>query len=133
MPVDTIGSINSQVDTGISNINFNDYMKIFLAQLSNQNPLEPVDNKEFLTQMAAFTELQVSQENSAKLDQVINVMATNQSIGLLGKNVEIANAGIIGEVTAVSTNTGQPLLTVKSSDGQYYTNLNPSDISVIQE
>jgi flagellar basal-body rod modification protein FlgD len=133
MPVDAIGSVNTQTDTGISNINFNDYMKIFLAQLSNQNPLEPVDNKEFLTQMAAFTELQVSQENSAKLDQVINVMATNQSIGLLGKNVEIANAGIIGEVTAISTNTGQPLLTVKSSDGQYYTSLNPSDISVIQE
>ncbi|MEY8239578.1 MAG: flagellar hook capping FlgD N-terminal domain-containing protein [Cycloclasticus sp.] len=133
MPVDTIGSINSQVDTGNSNIDFNDYMKIFLAQLSNQNPLEPVDNKEFLTQMAAFTELQVSQQNSAKLDQVINVMATNQSIGLLGKNVEIANAGIIGEVTAISTNTGQPLLTVKSSDGQYYTRLSPSDISVVQE
>ncbi len=133
MPVETIGAVAGSNASSTSNIDFNDYMKIFLAQLSNQNPLEPVDNKEFLTQMAAFTELQVSQENSARLEQILNVMATNQSIGLLGKNVEIASAGIVGEITAVNTSSGQPLLTIKDSGGQYYTDLRPSDVTIIQE
>jgi flagellar basal-body rod modification protein FlgD len=133
MPVETIGSVQGSTSGAASNIEFNDYMKIFLAQLSNQNPLEPVDNKEFLTQMAAFTELQVSQENSNRLDQMLNVMVTNQSVALLGKNVEMAGVGIVGEVTAVDMTNGQPALTLRDENGQYYTDLRISDVSLIQE
>ena len=133
MPVETIGAVQSSSASTVSNVEFDDYMKIFLAQLTNQNPLEPVDNKEFLTQMAAFTELQVAQENSNRLEQVLSVMATNQSVALLGKNVEMSSAGIVGEVTAVDMTNGQPVLTLRDENGQYYTDLRISDISLIQE
>ena len=133
MPVETIGAVQSSSASTVSNVEFDDYMKIFLAQLTNQNPLEPVDNKEFLTQMAAFTELQVAQENSNRLEQVLSVMATNQSVALLGKSVEMSSAGIVGEVTAVDMTNGQPVLTLRDENGQYYTDLRISDISLIQE
>ena len=133
MPVETIGAVQSSSASTVSNVEFDDYMKIFLAQLTNQNPLEPVDNKEFLTQMAAFTELQVAQENSNRLEQMLSVMATNQSVALLGKSVEMSSAGIVGEVTAVDMTNGQPVLTLRDENGQYYTDLRISDISLIQE
>ena len=62
MPVDAIGSVLNQQDTTVTRqntIDQEDFIKLFLSQLQFQDPLEPVDNREFLAQLAQFSNLEV--------------------------------------------------------------------------
>ena len=62
MAVDAIGNVPTPQDnaaiTRKSSISQDDFIKLFLAQLQFQDPLEPVDNREFLAQLAQFSTVQ---------------------------------------------------------------------------
>jgi flagellar basal-body rod modification protein FlgD len=67
-----------------------DFLRILLTQLTHQDPTAPLEDKEFVAQMAQFSTLEQMTNMSAELAKVFTVMARNQAIGLLGKTVEIA-------------------------------------------
>jgi flagellar basal-body rod modification protein FlgD len=97
-----------------SNIGIQDFLKILTAQLNNQDPLKPVDNQEFVAQIAQFATL-------VKIDSLLSVQSATQSIGLLAKTVDFNQDGsvVTGQVTALSLDSGQPLLTVKTAAGAF--------------
>jgi flagellar basal-body rod modification protein FlgD len=98
-----------------SNIGIQDFLKILTAQLNNQDPLKPVDNQEFVAQIAQFATLEQSRQLNVKIDSLLSVQSSTQSIGLLNRVVDFNQDGSIvsGTVTAVALDSGQPLLTVK--------------------
>lgn len=108
-----------------SNIGIQDFLKILTAQLNNQDPLKPVDNQEFVAQIAQFATLEQSRQLNVKIDSLLGVQASTQSIGLLGKTVDINQDGslITGKVTALSLDSGQPLLTVTTATGAFQTDV----------
>jgi len=67
MPVDAIGTIlnpQSATATQQNTIDQEDFIKLFLSQLQFQDPLEPVDNREFLAQLAQFSNLEQTRRTS---------------------------------------------------------------------
>jgi flagellar basal-body rod modification protein FlgD len=50
-----------------------EFMMILLAQLRNQNPLEPMDDKEMIAQMAQLNSLQELQKINASLATLVNL------------------------------------------------------------
>lgn len=70
-----------------------DYMKIFMQELTYQDPLKPVDNKEFMAQMAQFSALQQATQTNELLEGLSKMTSSNQALMLLGKRVEIAEGG----------------------------------------
>lgn len=138
MPVDAIGSSLTSSATGVSqsSLTQDDFIKLFLTQLTFQDPLEPVDNREFLAQMAQFANLEqarISNENSSNL---VSMNATSQSLGLLGKKVAIEGAGtgsVIGAVSSISFSASGPLLTITKTDGSVIPNVRLSQISLVKE
>lgn len=73
-----------------------DFMKLLIMQLKNQDPLNPMDNREFASQLAQFTQLeQLSNMNKALQDSIeANFMLTQSvnntmSATLIGKKVKI--------------------------------------------
>src|SRR5262245_4005721 len=100
-----------------------DFMKILLTQLTYQDPLKPMDNQQFMSQIAQFTTLEQSQQLNDKIDRLLSIQAATQSIGLIGKTVDVnaASGPFSGVVIALALSTGDPQLTVKTSDGQVLT------------
>ena len=81
---DSVSSASKQ--GGLSGLDQGNFLRLLLTQLQQQDPLEPVDNKEMLAQMAQFTALAGSTETnqtlsdiSAKLDALIAVQQTAQT------------------------------------------------------
>ncbi len=113
-----------------SNIGIQDFLKILTAQLNNQDPLKPVDNQDFVAQIAQFATLEQSRELNVKLDQLLASQSSTQSIGLLGKTVDINNNGALvsGHVTALGLASGQPLMTVTTTGGQFVSDVSLSQI-----
>jgi flagellar basal-body rod modification protein FlgD len=116
-------------------IGIQDFLKILVAQLGNQDPLKPMDNQEFVTQLAQFTSLQQTQEMNDKLGQLITAQASMQSVGLLGKTVDISNAAggtSTGSVSALGFSSGEPRLTVKLPNGSLLTDISLANLIAVR-
>lgn len=113
-----------------SNIKIEDFLKILTAQLNNQDPLKPVDNEQFIAQIAQFANLEQSRQLNTKIDALLASQSSMQSIGLLGKTVELAQGGLTvkGIVSAVALDSGQPLLSVTLPGGTVQTGISISQL-----
>lgn len=113
-----------------SNIGIQDFLKILTAQLNNQDPLKPVDNQEFVAQIAQFATLEQSRQLNEKIDNMLAMQSSTQSIGLLGKTVDINVNGVMvtGRVSALGLDSGQPLLTVTNAQNQPFEDITLSQI-----
>jgi flagellar basal-body rod modification protein FlgD len=64
-----------------------DYMKLLIAQLQNQNPLEPLDNKEMASQLAQFSQLQQLESMNTNFAKVLAAIEQTYANSLIGKEV----------------------------------------------
>lgn len=93
-----------------------DFLRILLTQLRFQDPLKPVDNEQFIAQLAQFSALEINRGQSDKVETLLGIESVNQSLALIGKTVQIGQqGGASGQVTAVTYTSGEPKLTVKTS------------------
>ena len=118
----------------VSQIGIQDFLRILVAQLGNQDPLKPMDNQEFVTQLAQFTSLQQTQEMNDKLGSLLSAQASMQSVGLLGRTVDITTeAGTAsGVVSALSFTSGEPRLTIKTSGGGLLTDIGLANLTAVR-
>ena len=136
MAIDAIGLAGS-TDTSVpknASVSQEAFLKILLTQLRFQDPLKPVDNQEFVAQLAQFSALEINRQQSEKVDQLLAIQAADQSVALIGKNVEVRTAqgfNAVGNVTAVSFQTGSPLLTV-NANGTTLIDVKPADVVLIR-
>ena len=120
MPVEAIGaSLTTQSEASLrSTLDQDDFIRLFLAQLQFQDPLEPLDNAEFLAQMAQFSGLEQTRITNDSIQNLVFMNSTAQAASLLQREVEVVSeAGpVVGTVTAVEFTQTGPQLTVATED-----------------
>jgi flagellar basal-body rod modification protein FlgD len=87
----TAQAINAQASLDAQKSGKEDFMKIFMAQLRNQDPMEPMDNKDMVAQLAQMNGLEQAIETNRQLTALQGMNATQgrtAMAGLIGKNVE---------------------------------------------
>ena len=96
----------------------NDFLKILITQLSHQDPTQPMNDKEFVAQMAQFSSLEQITNMSEGLTKVADLISRSQAVGLLGTAVEVNDGAqtVSGVVDAVTGGNFPQLLV----NGQYY-------------
>jgi flagellar basal-body rod modification protein FlgD len=80
-----------------ANLDKDSFLKLLVAQLQNQDPLKPMEGTEFVTQLAQYSLVEQSVNQTGKLDLIstqMNGMASNAAIGLVGKNVTVRGHGV---------------------------------------
>jgi flagellar basal-body rod modification protein FlgD len=115
----------TQITNPSASLGLQDFMRIMLTQLAYQDPLKPMDNQQFMSQIAQFTTLQQSQQLNEKIDQLLSIQSAVQSIGLIGKTVDVeATSGpLSGTVTGLAFADGAPQLTLRTASGQVLTGI----------
>ena len=63
------------------------FLKLLVAQLQAQDPLEPVKDQEFTAQLAQFSTLEGIEKLNANFGDMLALQQVTQGAGLLGKNV----------------------------------------------
>lgn len=81
-----------------------EFLKILITQLSYQDPTAPMEDKEFIAQMAQFSSLEQMTNMSDEFSKLSGTMNLNSAVGMIGKNVTIASGqktinGLVEEVT----------------------------------
>lgn len=118
-----------------SSMGMEDFMKILLTQLMYQDPLKPMDNQEFMAQMAQFTALEQTQQLNEKMELLVSNQAALQSVGLIGRTVDLAVSGdstISGTVTALSLAGDTPSLTITTTSGATVTGVSISQVTAVR-
>jgi flagellar basal-body rod modification protein FlgD len=135
MAVDSLGStVAGTAPLSQATVNQDDLFKILLTQLKYQDPLKPTDNSQFIAQLAQFTSLDQARQTNENIQSLLQMQATNQSVVLLGRTVEIVSASgnQIGQVTTVSFSQGTPMLTVKTAAGAELTGISLSQLQLVR-
>jgi flagellar basal-body rod modification protein FlgD len=134
MTISTATAVGSTQAAQASNIGIEDFLKILTSQLNNQDPLKPVDNQEFVAQIAQFATLEQSRQLNAKIDSLLSVQSSTQSIGLLGRSVDFSRDGqtLAGKVTGLALASGQPLLSITLTSGSVVNDVTLAQVTTIR-
>ncbi|MCS7190506.1 MAG: hypothetical protein NZ843_02755 [Fimbriimonadales bacterium] len=109
----TIGAIQSNANSAAYSgsrtmMDTYQFLRLLIVELTSQNPMDPVKDRDFLAQMAQLNTAQ-------QLERMGSMFTTFQAAGLIGREVEaVLSSGtrITGRVEAVQMSAGRVLLTV---------------------
>jgi flagellar basal-body rod modification protein FlgD len=112
-----------------------EFLKVLMTQLVYQDPLKPMDNQEFMAQMAQFTALEQTQQMNEKLTTLVSNQAALQSVGLIGRTVDVktsSGATLTGLVSALSLAGDAPAMTIKTTSGATIDNVSITQITGVR-
>jgi len=135
MAIDAIGGSTQAADTSLQQavVSQEDLFRILLTQLNYQDPMKPMDNAEFIAQLAQFTSLEQARQSNEKFESLLRMQSAGQSIGLLTRSVQIGTqtGAEVGQVTSITFAEGSPQLTIKTADGRFINNVALSQVQII--
>jgi flagellar basal-body rod modification protein FlgD len=131
MATDNVTGVTSTTSSGTSSdsmtnaaqqvLGKDDFLKLLITELKYQDPLSPVDNKAFISEMAQFSSLEQLQnmnDNFSNLVTLQNLSQMNFAVNLVNHRVIGADASgtkVDGLVTNVSMDSGEPSVIVGTS------------------
>jgi flagellar basal-body rod modification protein FlgD len=115
-------------------LDFQSLLSIILTQLTYQDPLKPMDNYQFVSQLGQFAQLQQSQTLNDQITSLLSAQSVLQATGLLGHTVDVnaSQSAVSGVVQAVNLSSGAPEITIKTADGQIVANLAIADVTQVR-
>lgn len=66
-----------------------DFLKLLMAQMTNQDPTNPMENTEFIAQMAQFTSLEQMTNMSQNFEKMAALINSSEAQSMLGRTVQI--------------------------------------------
>lgn len=125
MPVNSISANNSVYNNGVNKLSNDDldkdaFLKILTAQLQYQDPMESMDNSEYIAQMAQFAALEQMQNLNENLSYSIGLQNTQLGASLIGKEVKVVKDGITSTGTVDKVSNFGRFLTIECEGEQYY-------------
>jgi flagellar basal-body rod modification protein FlgD len=124
-----LAALNSSTNAqgGQTTLGENDFLKLLTVQLQNQDPLQPMSDTDFISQMATFSSLSEMQTLNTNFSGFQQTQSTTSAASLLGQTVSVdgATGSATGTVTGVSVTGGNPQITING------TNYDLSDITSI--
>ncbi|MFD4815230.1 flagellar hook assembly protein FlgD [Peribacillus butanolivorans] len=135
-----LSSYQSDRKTGDS-LGKDDFLKLLLTQLQNQDPSSPMDNTEFIAQLATFSSLEQMMNIGSQIDELIGLNQQNSLMNynsFVGKEVTWHILDESGENLAIEEGVGIVESIQYKGDNIYFiledgTKLQPANISAMKQ
>lgn len=120
----TSSTSNLNVQSSKESLDMQDFLDLLVAQMTNQDVMNPMENTEFISQMAQFSSLQA-------MSNLSEIAMQGQATSLIGKNVVVANYDSQGNLV-VDEGVVQRV-TIHSGETKLYVNDIEYDYSNVME
>jgi flagellar basal-body rod modification protein FlgD len=110
--VSTVSSTIEHVTdpSSVQDLGKDDFLKLLITQLANQDPMEPMDNEELISQMTQFTSLEQLQ-NLNESSEMSNILARSMnnalSTNLIGREIVVRGDTIVVDDGSVQSGSFQ--------------------------
>jgi flagellar basal-body rod modification protein FlgD len=115
----TTTATSAVASTSGTTLTLQDFLQVLTTQLTYQDPLKPLDNQEFMAQIAQFTTLEQTQQLTTSAQTIATTQAAQQSVGMIGHQVSVTTSSgpQSGTITGVDLSGSTPAFTLTTSSG----------------
>lgn len=92
-------------DTKEATLNYDSFLKLLVAQMKNQDPTDPMDAGEQMSQLASFSTVEQAIKTNKHLESLIQETSMSQATSLIGRHITSADGALKGIVKAVEINS----------------------------
>jgi flagellar basal-body rod modification protein FlgD len=99
-------SASSAASSSSATLGQDAFFKLLIAQLQNQDPLQPMDGTQFVTQLAQFTQVEQSVAQTQSLSSIsaqLTGIQANDAVSLIGKQVTVSGQNFNFDGTDATT------------------------------
>jgi len=117
-PVGTITKVGDSKGTGKTTLGADDFMKLLSTQMTSQDPMNPMKDTEYISQMASFTSLEQMRTMSNSFTQFSKDQQIASAPQFLGNKVTVAdpNRGdVTGTVDSIDFSSGSPCVVINGT------------------
>ncbi|MBR1166002.1 flagellar hook assembly protein FlgD [Bradyrhizobium liaoningense] len=107
-------AINSP--TSSNSVDYNTFLQLLIAEMKNQDPTNPMDTSQYMSQFAQLSTVEQAMQTNSKLDALLSSQSLSQANGLIGKTVSFTDstgATFSGKVVSVSINSDGSIATLQ--------------------
>lgn len=97
-----------------STVDYQAFLRLLVAQAQNQDPTNPTDSTQYLSQLASFSSVEQSIQTNQKLDELLSASRIEQATGLIGREIETMDGAVSGKVVSVALLDGAIYATLES-------------------
>jgi flagellar basal-body rod modification protein FlgD len=115
----TTNNSSSSSSAAKADVDYNSFLKLLVAQMKNQDPTQPMDATQYVSQLATFSGVEQSVQMNSKLETLIANSSLSQAEGWIGRTVTSADGTISGVVKSVTIQ--QSGMLAELEDGQTVT------------
>lgn len=111
--VNPFANSTSNVTSALNQVDLDDFLKLMITELQNQDPLNPLENDELLAQISQIREVGATEQLTSTLNAVLLGQNISSATNLIGADVVALNdAGqrVSGNVKVVTISGGKPML-----------------------
>ena len=109
-------STSSTTATSNNTVDYNTFLQLLIAEMKNQDPTNPMDTSQYMSQFAQLSSVEQAMQTNTKLDSLLSSQALSQADGLIGKNVSFTDstgATFSGKVASISINSTGSVATLE--------------------
>lgn len=122
-------AVSEKVENKSNELGKNEFMELLVAQMNNQNPLEPQDNTEFIAQLAQFSTVEGIENMNSTMGDMASDLRSNQALqasSMVGQSVVVPgneygflqSGDLIAGYADVPATTMNMTVQIQSSSGQ---------------
>ncbi|PTW60167.1 flagellar basal-body rod modification protein FlgD [Breoghania corrubedonensis] len=97
-------------------LDYDAFLTLMIQQMKNQDPTDPMDSTEQLSQLATFSQVEQSIQTNSKLDSLLTNLSFSQAGDLIGRTATAAN-GTTGVITSVEVYSDGTVLGLEDGSG----------------
>ncbi|MGN6549666.1 MAG: flagellar hook assembly protein FlgD [Pararhizobium sp.] len=95
------GQTASSQAAGQLNVNYDTFLKLLIAQMQNQDPTNPMDPTQQVSQLATFSQVEQSIQTNKNLENLIASSALSEADAVIGRTLTSADGSVTGVVQQV--------------------------------
>ncbi|MDA9532338.1 MULTISPECIES: flagellar hook assembly protein FlgD [unclassified Bradyrhizobium] len=108
-------STDTSSATSSNSVDYNTFLQLLIAEMKNQDPTNPMDTSQYMSQFAQLSTVEQAMQTNSKLDALLSSQSLSQANGLIGKTVSFTDstgASFSGKVVSVSINSDGSIATL---------------------
>lgn len=81
-------------------LDYNAFLQLLIAQMQNQDPMEPMNSSDYVAQLAAFSQVEKTIQTNERVAELLSAVRLQQAEAILGRTVTSADGAISGPVVS---------------------------------
>ena len=102
--------------TSTNSVDYNTFLQLLVAEMKNQDPTNPMDTSQYMSQFAQLSTVEQAMQTNSKLDALLSSQSLSQADALIGKTVSFTDAtgaSFSGKVASISINSDGSIATLE--------------------